>query len=187
LVVVGGIVVSRNELTRLVFCLVDNTTLVFVCSTQFLVFQDIVVFFKSRIYWEGLSSLVPTPTPPVKYWPTPVRNHDNSCRKTNKSLYPHWTRPNRPTSPSDSRPCNYFLKSRFIPTSLLISTLQVYRRVCGPESLDALHSNACVPCALESFHQLRLISYATRLIHSANIFLCDHQIKAARTLATVYT
>jgi hypothetical protein len=58
LVVVGGIVVSRNELTRLVFCLVDNTTLVFVCSTQFLVFQDIVVFFKSRIYWEGCLVLV---------------------------------------------------------------------------------------------------------------------------------
>jgi hypothetical protein len=135
----------------------------------------------------NVSSLVPTPTPPVKYWPTPVRNHDNLYRKTNKSLYPHWTRPNRPTSPSDSRPCNYFLKSRFILTPLLICTLQVYRRVCGPESLDTHHSNACVPCALESFHQLRLISYATRLIHSANIFLCDHHIKAARTLATVYT
>ena len=88
-----------------------------------------------------LSSPVPTPTPPVKDWPTPVQNYDNLHQKINKSLYPHWTRPNLPTSPSDSRPCTYFLKSRFIPTPLLICTLQVYHHVCGPESLDALHSS----------------------------------------------
>jgi hypothetical protein len=89
-----------------------------------------------------LSSPVPTPTSLVKDWPTPVRNDDNLHQKINKSLYPHWTRPTLPTSPSDSRPCTYFLKSRFIPPPLLICTLQVYHCVCGPESLDALHSNA---------------------------------------------
>jgi hypothetical protein len=94
-----------------------------------------------------VSSPAPTLTFPVKDWPTPVRNYDNLQQKINKSLYPHRTRPTLPTSPSDSRPCNYFLKFRFTPTPF-ICTLQVYHHVCGPESLDALHSSApLVPLA----------------------------------------
>lgn len=58
LVNVEGIVVSRNEITRLEYRLVDSTTLVFVCSTRFPVFQGIVVFFEWRIYLEGCLVLV---------------------------------------------------------------------------------------------------------------------------------
>jgi hypothetical protein len=58
LVNVGGIVVSRSEIIRLGYRLADSTTLVLMCSTRFLVFQDIVVFFERRIYWEGCLVLV---------------------------------------------------------------------------------------------------------------------------------